>query len=179
MLAGQRSLNLSDAAAVGVFEGLARARVFRRGLFISDERLREEISPAVPVRELFCGDPLGRPEVGALRIGDREQATLAVLLERDAEDFGGLLFAIADQMQGRPRRTQPAPAQRHMKLHTAGNSEPQKLADLPAGCASGRPSRHGINIIGASCRCLLSYFAELDPAPICSSRISPRVGLAG
>src|SRR6476659_8875030 len=77
----------------------------------SDGRWARRDSPIVPVRDLLGGQPLGRPEVGALGVGDREQAGLAVLVERDAEEFGGLLLAIADEMQRRPSRSQTAGTQ--------------------------------------------------------------------
>ena len=46
----------------------------------------------------------------------------------------------------------PSPRDRNasMKLHTAGSSEPQYDALMPAGAPSGRPSRHGIISTGAS-----------------------------
>jgi len=52
--------------------------------------------PGVPVGDLGGGQPPGRAEVGALGVGDREQAALAVVVEGDAEDLGGPLLAVAD-----------------------------------------------------------------------------------
>src|SRR5512135_3747485 len=69
-------------------------------------------SPAVEMRDLLDWQPLGRLEVGALGVGDREQTALPVTLVRDAEQLGGPALAVAEQMQRRPRRTQSARPQR-------------------------------------------------------------------
>ena len=64
------------------------------------------------MRQLLGRQPLGQLEVGALGVGDREQPALGVLLVRDTEQVGGLLLALADQVQRGPGRTQTALAQR-------------------------------------------------------------------
>src|ERR1044072_5339342 len=69
----------------------------------------------------------------------------------------------------------PSPRERRasMKLHTAGSSEPQNDADMPAGAPSGRPSRHGINMTGTSWGCSLRYVAEVvDAGPLLIAHVA-------
>ena len=70
MLAGRRSLNLANAAAVVVYEAW-RQHGFAGGV----------ASPAVPVHDLVERQPLGRAEIGSFGVRDREQPALAVLLK--------------------------------------------------------------------------------------------------
>src|SRR3954447_5748643 len=78
------------------------------------------------MRELLCGQALGLLELRALGVGDREQAALAVLLERDTEDLGGQLLALADEVQRRPRRPEAARAQReHVTPHRGEQRSPK------------------------------------------------------
>jgi len=55
-----------------------------------------------------AGSRLGRLEIGAIGVGDREQATLAVLVVGDAEQLGYLLLTATNQMQRRPAGAEPA-----------------------------------------------------------------------
>ena len=64
------------------------------------------------MRQLLGRQPLGQLEVGALGVGDREQPALGVLLVRDTEQVGGLLLALADQVQRGPGRAKTALPQR-------------------------------------------------------------------
>src|ERR1700733_7838438 len=87
---------------------MAAAEVPRRRLSYSVAR----DLPAVPVRQLFGRQPLGRLEIGALGVGDREQATLAVLVVGDAEQLGYFLLTTTNQMQRRPAGAEAARPQR-------------------------------------------------------------------
>src|SRR6478752_1823471 len=57
-------------------------------------------SPALPVHQPGAVDPLGGLELGADRVGHREQPTLGHVIERDSDDVGHLPLAVADQVQG-------------------------------------------------------------------------------
>ena len=69
---------------------------------------------------LLGGQALGRPEVGALGVGDRKQPALAVLVVGDAEHVSHLLLAVTEQVQRGPARTQSAGAQRQAETPDRG-----------------------------------------------------------